>query len=475
MDRGLSFRNELRRSWDRWTATAYFYHASSATSIAGLLLNNPQLLPPLYRERFQADPVRFIIANHDVLPSLLQGINLPARRGTDAGLRWQGVFSRYTFSGDVRFSSSEILAQQRRDLVASLGASIRLDAANSVQISGVRSLTSSGNTTLGALTFSYTHRFGVPSSEGFQFLRLFGLDRGRVQGRVFFDLNANGQDDVNEPGIPGMKIQLDGNKSLTTDEQGRFNLSSLSPGEHTVALISRDLGVSMRASTATEQQVFLSARHTTKIVFGVTNFGFVAGRIFNDLYLKGREETENLPGVRDVSVSLRPAAATSGARVLTMTVDASGAYEFRNLMPGSYILEMDSMSLPPDFRLPSQTSWTVTVEPLRGAYVDMPLAAERAVSGVVFRDIDNDGLFDPDKDQVIEGVRVSAGHTETQSGSNGSYLLRGLPAGKLEVHARLRSGERLTTITITLNSEPGIRRGVNLAALSEGIASVVKR
>jgi len=475
IDHGLSFRNELRRSWDRWTATGYVYHASSATSIAGLLLSNPQLLPPPLRESFQADPVRFIVVNRDVLRSLLAGIELPATRGTDVGIRWQGLFSRYTFSGDVRFSSSEILAQQRRDLVVSFGASVRLDAANSLQISGSRPLTSSASGAPPALTFSYTHRFGIPSSEGFQFSRLFGLDRGRVHGRVFFDLNANGQDDVNEPGIPGMKIQLDGNKSLTSDETGHFNLSSISPGEHSVVLISKDFGVSIRASTATEQQVFLSPRQTIKIAFGITNSGFVSGRIFNDLYLKGEEETANLPGVRDVAVSLRPAAASSGTQVLRVTVDSSGSYEFRNLVPGNYTLEMDPITFPADFRLPAQTSWTVPVEPLRGSYVYIPLAAERAISGIVFRDKDNDGQFDPKNDEVTAGARVLVHGAETVSDRNGSYILRNLPSGATTIRAQLSSGDQSAVITVILLPEPDIRRGVNLIIPGSQTAASAKQ
>ena len=42
---------------------------------------------------------------------------------------------------------------------------------------------------------------------------------------------------------------------------------------------------------------------------------------------------------------------------LIQIVDGSGLYEFRNLAPGKYILEIDSATLPEDFRLPVQMSW----------------------------------------------------------------------------------------------------------------------
>lgn len=88
---------------------------------------------------------------------------------------------------------------------------------------------------------------------------------------------------------------------------------------------------------------------------------------------------------------------------------ASGMYQFNDLAPGSYLIELDSESIPPDFLLPKKTSWTVTVESLRGSYLDIALAAQRAVSGTVFTDRDGDGKFDSKVDEPLAGARVVAG------------------------------------------------------------------
>lgn len=340
-ERGQNLRNELRRTWESWSASVYFSYTRNTPSLASLVARNPDLLPPVLRRAYELDPARFLILNRELLPAILGGVTLPETRSLDAGLRFQGTLSRYTLSGDVRYSTGEIFARTQRNLLATFNADVRLDAANSVRVSGARSFALSGAGGQSALIISYIHRFGAGGGGGFQFTRLFGLGRGQIAGCVFFDLDGDGHDDADEPGVARMKIQVDGDRSVMTDERRRFRFSSINPGEYAVAMISDDLGVRWRATTSTEQHVSLSAGHTINVSFGITNHGFIAGNIFNDLYLPGQQSPVNAPGVGDVRVSLRPLRADSNGAVLTQTVDASGRYEFRNLAPGSYMLEVD--------------------------------------------------------------------------------------------------------------------------------------
>ena len=146
----------------------------------------------------------------------------------------------------------------------------------------------------------------------------------------------------------------------------------------------------------------------------------------------------------------------------SLTVDTSGAYQFRNLAPGNYKLEIDLATLPANFRMPSQSSWSITVKPLENFYLDIPQVAERAVSGIVFIDKDGNGKFDPENDETVPGVRVMTGLTEVATGESGSYLLRGLPAGKIQVRARTPWGFESLPVTIELQAQPVTRRAVNL-------------
>ena len=458
-DSGLSLNEQLHFSFKGGSATGFVNYTRQKQSLAGLIFRNPLLLPLVLQRAFTADPALFLLTYRDTLGLLLPGVELPQTRGLDTGLRVQAAFSRINFAGELHYSASEFLGRNQQSVVASVGMSMRLDAANSLQVSGSRSFVSNATAGQSALTISYVHRFGAGSGGGFQFSRLLGLDRGLIQGRVFSDLNGNGHDDANEPGVAGMKVQMDGDRSATTDERGRFRFQP-NPGEYNLAIISDKLGVRLSATTATEQHVSLLSRHSVNVSFGVSSFGSVAGRIFNDLLLRGEQTAGSLPGVAGVRVSLHSKGGTRA--LLSLITDQSGEYQFRNLLPGSYRLEIDPATLPADFRTLQQTSWVMTVEPLQNFYLDVPLSAQRAVSGVVFVDKDGDGKFDPQKDETVVGASVIVGNTEVITGQGGTYIRRNIPSGKITVRARAPWGTQSIAVTIELADEPTRRKGVNL-------------
>jgi hypothetical protein len=449
--RGLSLREELRLSGERWSATGFLNYRSDTPTLAGLVVRNPQLLPPALRSAYEADPALFLAANRDALPALLGGIALPETRNAVVGLRLQAALARYQFIVESRYDSGVALAHERRGVTTTFSAVARLDASHSVRVSGARAFAFDGGQGRTALTFSFVRRFGVPGSS-FGLAKLFGFDKGRIEGRAFFDLDADGLDDPEEPGVVGVTVRLDDRRSATTDSRGRYSFSSLTPGEHAVALTSDKLGVSLRASTPTEQFVTVGARQTASVGFGLSDFGSVGGRIFNDLFLTGSADAAGAPGLRGVRVLLR------GANVASLTTDASGLYEFRNLPPGNYTLEIDPASLPADFRLPARLSWPVTLSPLQGFFTDIPLAAQRAVSGVVFLDRDGDGRFEPARDLPLAGARVAAGKAGTVTDAGGSYLLRGLPAGHITLLVTRQNGES-REVSLDLGPNPSFTRG----------------
>lgn len=57
-----------------------------------------------------------------------------------------------------------------------------------------------------------------------------GLERGGLAGYVFFDANANGVRDLNEPGIGGVRLVV-GARTVATDSVGRFAAWNLTPFE----------------------------------------------------------------------------------------------------------------------------------------------------------------------------------------------------------------------------------------------------
>jgi archaellum component FlaG (FlaF/FlaG flagellin family) len=459
LENGFSLIEQLRFSWKRNSATGFFNYTYKTPSLTSLVVRNPQLLPPSLQSAFILDPARFLQVYRDRLASLLPGIELPLTRSLDAGIRFQTNFSRFTLSGETRYNAGEILSRNQKNLFAFVGLNVRLDAANSFQINGWRSF---GNGGQAAVTFSYTHRFGVESRDGFQFSKLFGFDRGRIQGRVYYDLNSNGQDDAGEPGTGGITVRLDEKRSVMTDVNGRYQFNA-GEGGYNISLVSDDLGSRLRASTATQRQVSLSSGQTINVNFGVIDYGFVGGCIFNDTNLSGKAPSSNLHGLKNVLVRLRSSDVKPGGLAVESVTDSNGTYEFRNLRPGNYTLEIDAMTLPVNFRLPAETSRTIAVLPLRGFYFDIPVAAQRAVTGIVFIDRDGDGRFSPQKEEPVEGATIISGNNSVAvSDSSGAYVLRNLPAGKIKLIARAPRGVESFSTIIELGVEPVTKREVNL-------------
>lgn len=460
MERGIILNEQLRFSWKGGSASGFVNYAHKSPSLASLIVRSPQLLPPLLQNAFISDPAQFLQTNRDRIRFLLPGIELPQTRNLDAGLRLQAAFSRYSLASEIRYSTGEISAQNQKNLLASFGVSARLDAANSIQVNGWRSIVSNGGSNSSSVVVSYTHRFGASGGKGFQFSKLFEAGRGRIQGRVYLDLNGNGQDEANEPGVAGMTVHLNANRSATTDEKGRYNFSDLHAGEYDVALFSNDLGVRLRATTATGQRTLISSRQTANLSFGVSNLGSIGGRIFNDVFLTNVQSVMSMPGIGGVRLMLR--SSEESGLVIVQSSSSSGNYEFRNVRPGKYTLEIDSSTLPPNFRSPEQTSWSINVEPLQGFYLDIPLLAQRAISGVVFIDKDGDGQFDPQNDEPVEAALVTANGATTISDHNGAYLLRNLPAGNIKLQAVSQQDVVSLPLFIELDAEPVTRRAVNL-------------
>lgn len=460
IERGIILNEQLRFSWKGGSASGFVNYAYKSPSLASLIVRNPQLLPPLLQNDFISAPVQFLQTNRDRIRFLLPGIELPQTRNLDAGLRLQAAFSRYSLASEIRYSTSGTLAQNQKNLLASFGVNVRLDAANSIQVNGWRSIVSKGGSNLSSVVVSYTHRFGASGGKGFQFSKLFAAGRARIQGRVYLDLNGNGQDEANEPGVAGMSVYLGAERSATTDAKGRYSFSDLHAGEYEVALLSNDLGVRLRATTGTEQRTLLSSRQTANLSFGVSNLGNIGGRIFNDVFLTNGQSTMNMPGIGGVRLMLR--SSEESGLVIARSSSSTGNYEFRNVPPGKYTLEIDPSTLPPNFLSPEQTSWSINVEPLQRFYLDIPILAQRAISGVVFIDKDGDGRFDPQKDEPVEAALVTANGAATISDQKGAYLLRNLPAGNIKLQAVSQNCVVSLPLFIELDAEPVTRRSVNL-------------
>ena len=468
MERGIYGSGEVRRAWEKWAMVFFANYNRNTASLTGLVSRNPSLLPTEMRRAYQTNPAQFLAANRNLLTELFAGVALPEARNTEGGVRLQGTTKKLTWLGEASYGRRGDEAVARQNLLLTANVNWRLDAANNLAVNYARAqpVNSLVNNSGGynALTVSWTHRFGEAGG-GFQLAEFLGLNRAKVQGRVFADLDGDGEDDAGEPGVGGVTIKLDNGKIVTTDADGRFRFNRVKPRLLTVALASGELGKSFVASTPTERQIDIAARQRVAVNFGVSNYGFVAGRVYNDIGRKAADGAAAMGnGIGDVVVRLRRLTESKNVEaqaIQTHRTNLGGTYEFPRLSPGEYVLEIDESTLPPDYQLPAQTTWNVKVEPLRGIYVDLPLSANRAVSGVVFVDRDGDEQFDSQKDQAVAGAKVRVGDHESTTDANGAYILRRLPAGLLKIEVRTAPDQPVLTKTIELTQEPTMMRAVN--------------
>jgi len=457
LEKGFSVKEQLRFAWRGGSITGFLNYTHKTPSLTSMIVRNPQLLPPLLQTAFALDPAEFLRTYRDRLEFLLGGIELPQTRSFDASASFQKTFSRFTVTSEMRYNASEIYAVNQKNLYTSAGLGVRLDNANSLQVNGWKTLSGSRQS---GITISYTHQFGLSGDE-FQFSRLFNFNRGKIRGRVFYDLNGNGLLDRGEPGVVGMKIQIDGKRSVISDKDGNYEFAA-NEGRHRVVLLSSDLGVRLLADTPTEQYVTLNTGQKLDLNFGVRDFGSISGRVLNDADLSPGTQTQHALGLGGVKIILRSAETGSGSFVLDQLTGAGGTYDFPNLRPGKYLIEIDSASLPANFRIPGITGSLIIIEPLRSLLYDIPIAAQRSIAGIVFIDKDGDGQYTPGKDEPLAGASVTVENKSSISGVDGAYLLRNLPAGKIQLLVCLPNGVENTPIVVELGAEPVTQRAINI-------------
>ncbi|WP_198320983.1 SdrD B-like domain-containing protein [Azohydromonas aeria] len=179
--------------------------------------------------------------------------------------------------------------------------------------------------------------------------------------RLWLDANANGQQDDGEQGIAGQTVTLIGGgadgvigtgddvtvATMVTDANGNYRFTGLTPGVQYQVVFTkpagtvftdRDIGADATdsdADTATgkSQVVTLTSGEDNRTVdAGVYAPASLGDRVWEDSNGDGRQDTGEA-GIAGVTVRLRDA---NGVVVATTTTDATGAYSFTNLKPGTY-------------------------------------------------------------------------------------------------------------------------------------------
>lgn len=296
---------------------------------------------------------------------------------------------------------------------------------------------------------------------------------GEIGDFVWQDLDADGIQDAEEldDGINGVTVWLKdaaGNLLQTTTTQsapdpGAYRFTGLAAGTYVVeidestlpqlaGLVPAPCGVGSDPSVDNNCSPAMVVLPTDDTIDDTVDFGYqcpfdaqVGDFVWDDVNRDGIQDAGE-PGLQGVRVLLKDDA---GVQLAETSTGSAGEYRFTQLAAASYVVEIDSSTLPPNY-VPSPcqvgsdpavdndcSPAMVTLTPSQiDETVDFGFHSDASgqIGDFVWQDDDCDGLQDPGE-PGLAGVTVllksDAGVLLAQqsTGADGSYTFGGLPAG----------------------------------------------
>jgi len=289
---------------------------------------------------------------------------------------------------------------------------------------------------------------------------------------IFMDSNGDGNLDGDEPGIPGVTVSLldnSGNVIATTvtDANGQYNFTGLPNGTYTVWVndTANVLGELTQNSTPNnaadggQSCGSCNGRNTMTVSgsgssfqdfgYAPVNHGFGDGLIGDTIFLDRDGDNAYTPDEGLEGIIVRLYDSTGMVLLATTTTNENGQYSFGNLSAGTYILQVNTASLP--------TGLTNTVDPngsadsqsivtLAAGEINLlqdfgyqPITTPNFISGTLWRDTDANGMLDGGEAGRFAGITVilynSSGQivATTTTDANGNYSFTNLPNGTYTV------------------------------------------
>ncbi|NNC94369.1 MAG: hypothetical protein HKN92_02325, partial [Chitinophagales bacterium] len=173
---------------------------------------------------------------------------------------------------------------------------------------------------------------------------------GSIGDYVWCDTNGDGIQDPNEPPIAGVIIQLldsAGNvlATDTTDANGNYLFENLPPGVYIVSVVDSTLPAGKDLTTNNDPTTVNlgPGEERLDVDFGYQYFGSIGDYVWLDLNNDGIQDP-NEPPIAGVTIQLLD---NSGNVIGTMVTDSAGYYDFLNLPPGLYTVNVVDSTVPP--------------------------------------------------------------------------------------------------------------------------------
>ncbi len=198
-----------------------------------------------------------------------------------------------------------------------------------------------------AATFSWNAAFSWQFDLPVPFL----VTKSRVNGHVFVDNNSNGKLDQTDSPLEGVVVSID-RIDVSTDADGWYRFPPLEPGTYMLDLSHLPLN----ARFVSKPTVYLSAGMTKDVEIPLTPVSFIEGVLFNDSDKDG-VSSEAEGGFSQVRITL---ADEHGNQIDSYT-GAQGRFSWSDIVPGKYVVTVDSSSLPDRFVFTTKETVTLNV------------------------------------------------------------------------------------------------------------------
>lgn len=158
---------------------------------------------------------------------------------------------------------------------------------------------------------------------------------GILQGKVFLDRNRDGIRQPEEPGLPGVRVQVTGTRlGLGVDRSGNFTIQNMKEGLYGLVVDRRTLPLGLLVPEAGAARVTIGEGRLTEIDIPVIASGQIRGTLFID----GNGNGATDPGetrLEGALVRLKRAGAPDEAPQIALAA-TFGQYSFETLVPGDY-------------------------------------------------------------------------------------------------------------------------------------------
>lgn len=253
--------------------------------------------------------------------------------------------------------------------------------------------------------------------------------KGCAAGEVFKDLNGNGRREPDEPGLHGIRVTVEGGPEDWTGADGDYRLKGIPEGPAVIRVDADQIPPGYFFTTPNIQEKLILPRRESRVDFGVSTEVEFRGVVFNDLDedLAYREGTDR--PVQGVRMTLESGQGVSSG--------PDGFYSIRKAAPGEHTLSADLSTIPDGYRtlVPVQETFqTKEGEILRR---DLPLKAQRNVSGAVYVDADGNSSRSA-QEKGIEGIRIRLDGQQAMTDAGGAYRFSNVQPGRYTVRADAR-------------------------------------